>query len=445
MKKRNQTEKTDGNKTIKKFLSIYKQWIEINRKWLFIVFAILGIVLALLWFSDRECSVSWFFFEEIASFTKSIGTEQYKWLVLSLITGLVLWIFITIIKKNNRIKQWFLENRFQYLIIAVIIGILLGNFWVKWDGCLTFLPYNLKELIGIYDKNKGSGLDLSLITVLIGLPTLLFLWIFRTHDTCEQIEKTQNNTLTNILTHALDMITSNNLRRRSMGLIQLAQLKKQTKYFDAQIDAATNLLDFSTDASNSGPPVKYNSPSLKFSSLENMDLSGANFKEVDLTGAKLKGASLVRAHLTGSILIDANLSSTKLSGAALDSAFLTGSILIDANLKDAIMGNAKLSGATLSGAILSGADLISADLSGANLKGADLSDADLSGAILIGVNLSNACLIDANLRDAILSFEDQIDANLSDARDLAGAQYNDKTKIPKGFNPESRGMIKVDD
>ena len=364
MKKRNQTEKTVGNKTIKKFLSIYKQWIEINRKWLFIVFAILGIVLALLWFSDRECSVSWFFFEEIASYIKSIGTERVIFLVISLITLPVLLFFLGIIKKNNLIKQWFLENRFIFLILAVFFGILLGIFWVKWDGCLTFLPYNLKELIGIYDKNKGSGLDLSLITVLLGLPTVLFLWIFRTNDTREQINKTLNNTLTSILTHASDMITSNDLRRRTMGLIQLAQLKKQTKDFDDQIDAATRGLNLTFESKNAPPGGILTS--LIFSSLENMDLSGASLSGVNLSGA---------------------------------------------------------------------------DLSGARLIDADLGGTDLSSTKLIGVNLRGANLRGASLRGAILSFKDQIDANLNDARDLAGAIYDDSTQLPKGFNPESRGMV----
>ena len=407
MNKPNQTEKTEKNNTLKRFISIYKQGVVKNRKLLLLVSAFLGIVLALLFFSDRECSVQWFFIEEIASYKKSIGIEQGKWLDLSLTTlllatqtVLVYSLFKTTTEKNNHIKHRLLDNRLGFLIGAAFIGILLGFCWVMWNGCFTFVSFNLKESIGINKWTKGLGLDSSLITLLLALPTLLFLWLFRTHDTHKQIETTQNNTLTSILTHALDMITSNDLKRRSMGLIQLAQLKKQTKdsnAFNAQIDAATRRLELSDDASlsKSGLSVDGQLPSLIYSSLEKMDLSYAI----------LIGANLIGANLSGTNLIGANLSGAKLN-------------------------NANLSGANLIGAGLSGANLIGANLSGTDLIGANLTDANLSGA-----NLSCANLIGANLSGT----------NLSGARDLLGAKYNGKTQIPEDLNPEDIGMVEIFD
>ena len=305
MNKPNQAEKTEKNNTIKGNLSTW-QWIVVNFEWLWLVPANLGIVLALFWLSDGECSVL---------------------NLTTLLFVILLWLFWRLIriliKKNKSIKQWLLDNRFLSLIFAAIFGVLLGIFWVKWNGCLPPIPSNLKESIGINECNKGSDLDLSLTTLLLVLPTLLVLWLFRTHDT-------RDNILTNILTHALDMIVDPDLKRRSMGLIQLAQLKKQTNDFDAQIDAATRLLDLSADLSegaslSTGTPTEFKKSQLMFSSLENMDLRAAS-----LRGANLRGADLRNADLSSAILISASLRGANLSGANLSYAFLS-----DANLSDA--------------------------------------------------------------------------------------------------------------
>ena len=321
MNKLNQTQKADGNKTIKRFLTICKQWLAGNRILLIrlillVISTVLGVYLALWWFAENVLP-SWLIILDITSFKESIGITKSTWL------------------------------------------------------------------------------DSSLTTLLLVFPTLLFLWIFRTHDTREQIKTTQNNTLTSFFTHALDMITSNDRNRRFTGLIQLAQLKRQTKDFDAQIDVTTRNLNLSIDISegdslSSEPPVEHQLPPLMASFLKNMDLSGANFSGANLSGANFSGANLCDANLSDAYLSDANLS--------------------DANLSDA------------------------------DLSHAYLSDANLSGALFIGANLSYAFLIDAKLNDAIL-----IGANLSDAKNLALAKYNDKTQFPEGFNPEAREMFKVDD
>ncbi len=79
----------------------------------------------------------------------------------------------------------------------------------------------------------------------------------------------------------------------------------------------------------------------------------------------------------------------------LEKAVEVGVDLSGANLREV-----DLSGAYLSGAYLSGANLSGAYLRGAYLRGVDLSGAYLTGANLVEVNLSWACLTGANLSGA---------------------------------------------
>ena len=116
----------------------------------------------------------------------------------------------------------------------------------------------------------------------------------------------------------------------------------------------------------------------------------------------------------------------------LKGANLEGANLRLANLYKANLYKANLQGANLKGAFLKWADLKGARLQGANLKRAFLKWADLKGADLKGVDLQEAWLQRANLKGA----------NLQGA-DLQGAGYNDATRFPQGFNPEERGMVRV--
>jgi uncharacterized protein YjbI with pentapeptide repeats len=62
-----------------------------------------------------------------------------------------------------------------------------------------------------------------------------------------------------------------------------------------------------------------------------------------------------------------------------------------------------------------GLELGGADLSEANLEKANLSEADLSGAVIFGVDLSWT--------------------------DISGAIYDEMTRWPKAFNPETAGAV----
>jgi Pentapeptide repeats (8 copies) len=98
------------------------------------------------------------------------------------------------------------------------------------------------------------------------------------------------------------------------------------------------------------------------------------------------------------------------------------------------------------GVALSGVNLVWVELKGVDLRGADLSHANLSGADLSGSDLSH----DTNLAFTDLSRADLRNTNLKGARleganlegvQLEGAVYDEKTKFPRGFDPQLVGGI----
>ena len=222
--------------------------------------------------------------------------------------------------------------------------------------------------------------------------------------------------------------------------------------------------------------------------LDNMDLSGINFRRANLTGASFQGtrfwgtgndtylgtfddwvadfsdASLKEANLTGAILNNVSMENTNLIHAILDranlsqvrltSANLSSAKLIGANLQQASLENASLTGADLTEADLSKANLHrarlgrvsavgtklesadlrasdwrGADLSGANLSRAKLPGADLSDTRLAGTNFNNAQLQNAIFRNADLSMADLQGANVAGA-DFQGAIFTVAKPIP---------------
>jgi uncharacterized protein YjbI with pentapeptide repeats len=180
------------------------------------------------------------------------------------------------------------------------------------------------------------------------------------------------------------------------------------------------------------------------------DFSGANLRDADLTGAMLNNvimnrsnlirATLNKAKLSKSRLVGANLSSAQLIAAdlrqaILESASLSGAELgeaklTSANLHSARLGQVKAVGGDFSFAKLTQSNLQAADLSRANLSNANLRQADLSSTKLFKANLRNAQLQNAKLRNANLSAADLRGANLAGA-DLQGASF---AALPKQSN-----------
>jgi uncharacterized protein YjbI with pentapeptide repeats len=114
------------------------------------------------------------------------------------------------------------------------------------------------------------------------------------------------------------------------------------------------------------------------SETEQLNLSYADVRKINLEKANLAGANLYQINLAGANLTGANLSN---------------SILTSANLAGANLAGANLAGAILSAANLSGVNLRGANLYGANLYLANLDEAILDKAILEGANLKGAKIV----------------------------------------------------
>jgi uncharacterized protein YjbI with pentapeptide repeats len=117
------------------------------------------------------------------------------------------------------------------------------------------------------------------------------------------------------------------------------------------------------------------------------DLSGEQFRRIDLSDINLKGANLSSCDFTYTFLTDADLSEADLTDARLIETNLVRADLSHANLQSAMLHganlrDAKLSHATLVDAYLGGASLVTTDLRGANLTGADLTYGSLIGTLV---------------------------------------------------------------
>ncbi len=134
------------------------------------------------------------------------------------------------------------------------------------------------------------------------------------------------------------------------------------------------------------------------------EVEGANFLDcLDLRRADFSGQSLEGIYLDDSDLRAADFTGSDMYWALAFRANFEGAILKDAQLGGASLCEANFRGADLRGAYISLDNLLGSP----TLEGADLTDALMEGAVLIG------------------------------------CEYNDLTRFPEGFNPESRGMIRV--
>ena len=140
---------------------------------------------------------------------------------------------------------------------------------------------------------------------------------------------------------------------------------------------------------------------------DRIDLSGAGFKEVNLSGANLNWANLNKAKFYKADLSGAYLHGAKLREADLTYADLSGANLNQANLNDADFRQAKLYGAKLNRANLSGANLSGTDLSWANLSQANLEGATLVDCNIYAISAWGLVLKNTTQRDLIITPPDQ--------------------------------------
>ncbi len=213
---------------------------------------------------------------------------------------------------ENKLKSWVLKHRFITLIIGSAFGLYIFN---------AYLDNNYFYIINI-NQIDNKQLISSVAFVLLGLPVLILLWFFRTHDVRESIQKTEESTRTNILFNAQKLLFNNNLKDRTVGLILLLQLKHQG-YFRHEIDISTRGTD------------------LKKADLQNLDL-----QEVDLRGAILNHTNLHEADLRSADLRNADLRGANLSRTNLQEADFGNVDLRNVDLRGADLRNAKYNNAT---------------------------------------------------------------------------------------------------
>ncbi len=119
-------------------------------------------------------------------------------------------------------------------------------------------------------------------------------------------------------------------------------------------------------------------------------------------------------------------------------------------------GKVQFEGAMFEGEHFYGAQLRRANFRGANLYWAGffqalLDEANFENACLQGVNLTEASCDGTNFRNANLGRDNLGGSSRLQGADLSGAifnrtilegaEYDESTKFPKGFHPNSHGMI----
>ena len=335
--------------------------------------------------------------------------------------------------------EWFIQTKVRRLFFLIALAV-IGWIFISGD-IIGFSVLNFFcEKLGLESPVEIA----SLRALLLGLPVFIGLWYFRTHDTKEQIQKSQEqieksdkqikisqeqveksdkSINTAILSNGYNLLASPELVSRCIGVKSLVTLKRDYSTFGEQIDNVTRGLILTSKERNNQPkePTEQQKEVINASEVANFE--GADFKKINLYGAKLQGANLVAAKL-----VEATLNFAKLQGAQL----------VAADLQGAQLEGAQLQGAQLLAADLQGAQLVVVNLEGANLQRANLQGANLQGARLVGVELDGANLQGANLQGANLQAAELQSANLQ------AAYYDKYTLFPAYFDPKVHYMIEVD-
>lgn len=122
--------------------------------------------------------------------------------------------------------------------------------------------------------------------------------------------------------------------------------------------------------------------------LSGRDLSEAWLWDCDLTGARLRGTWLVRTRLLGCRLDGADLTGARMNRSDVSGSVARGCTLTGANLTRAEFLRADLTGADLARTYLCKTVFDDADLTGAVLREADLDRTFVGGARLVGADVT---------------------------------------------------------
>ncbi len=370
----------------------------------------------------------------------------------------------------QKIKKRFFKHRFWTLVISGILGII---FFFLFLWAYDYLSCYFIALENISNLRIRANLSI----VFLALFVSLVLWFFRTHDTKEQLDKTQTNIEQQDFHDALSMLADDKLISQEIAVQRLIKISESNPEYDETIKLAFIKRMKATykeadEALAKAEVSKYESVEAKEKlkqeksyttieaaekakietaeviikalkkverrtyaqhifrwfiekyknkelDLKNLDLRNQDFivmdrkKKTYITDFKDKEGNAFELDCVN--LAGANLTNADLSGANLKEENLIGVNLTNANLSGTILTRAKLTNAYLSKAILTKANLSGADLSEADLTGADLTNAYLNGADLSEADLTGADLTNAYLNGADLREAYLREANLTNA------------------------------
>ena len=309
-------------------------------------------------------------------------------------------------------RDKFLKYRKLSLLGAGILGLGLATGVLilinKSSSNSCTVLYEIVTFIKTYEVLVSS------ITILtLGLPTFFTLWLFRTHDTHENINNSTFFECARLLaTKDPDEYKEENRIKDSLpnkiALEQLVYLKRETSFDKKKIDLLTRNLSLGNKEFN-------------YAQLSGINLYSTDLKKAILFNADLRNADLRFAKLRDAELITADLRFAKLSGADLSNAILRG-----ADLRNTDLGNAKLIGTDLKPAKSSDSDfskptdLRDAKLIGTNLSGADLSKTDLRGTNLEKIIYDNTTIFSETLYNSKTIFTGTDFENNKEKRDEVG-------------------------
>jgi uncharacterized protein YjbI with pentapeptide repeats len=163
------------------------------------------------------------------------------------------------------------------------------------------------------------------------------------------------------------------------------------------------------------PKTKVDLSGASFESVEltGINLSEANLRDTDFWGAELKKANLSKATLIDTSFVKANLPGVNLAGlyirdskfigANLSGARLCTSFIFNCNFREADLSKANLSVSSFAGANFSGANLSEGNLCEASFHNADFTNANLSSANLKEASLENSNFVKTQIEGAILT------------------------------------------
>ena len=345
-------------------------------------------------------------------------------------------------KQKNWFKEFFLENRFYMLVLGTVLGIALFLFVKEYDLLSKVFFYSEETTENIEKKRFITNL----LPVILGLPIILFLWVFRTHDTKEQLDKAQTNIEQQDFHDALRMLADDKLVSQEIAVLRLIDISEKNKVYNdtiklafikrmkapyKEVDEALAKTKISKDKeetqetdealaktkiSKDKEETQETDEALRLKIILKIILKKIEYRTYAQYIFRWLGKRYARDELDLIRLDLRNQDFTAKKGEEIH-------YFKDKNNEPFILYQSQLAGVMFHGEgkiNLSKVELRLSDLLGINFTKIDLADANLQNTILIeagltGVNLTGANLRGADLREADLTGADLTGADLREA------------------------------